>query len=73
MPNDLNNLRGRLVASPVARARFLADTLDLLGKNGLDVEDPDVLKSLDLSLDLNDGKKFVDGLRASTVVITIIN
>ena len=73
MANTLKDLRSKLVASPVARARFLADTLDLLNKNGLDVEDQDVLKSLDLSLDLNDGRKFVDGLAASTVVITIIN
>lgn len=73
MASDLKNLNNRLINSPVARARFLADTLDLLEKNGLDVQDPDVLKSLDLNLDLNDGKKFIDGLRASSVVITIIN
>ena len=73
MVNVLNNLRGRLVAISVVRARFLADTLDLLSKIGLDVEDPEVRKSLDLTLVLIDGKKLVTGLRTSTVVITIVN
>lgn len=71
MANDLKKLRDNLAKSPAARARFLADTLEVLKRNGLDVDDVDVLKSLDLNLDLTDSKKFLDGLKASTVVITI--
>jgi hypothetical protein len=71
MPNDLKKLRDNLTKSPAARARFLADTLEVLKRNGLDIDDPDVLQSLDLNLDLTDSKKFLDGLAASTVVITI--
>jgi len=71
MASDLLTLRNNLNKSPVARARFLADTFDLLSKNGVDVEDQEVLKSLDLNLDLTDSRKFIDGLAASSIVITI--
>ena len=71
MPN-LKDLRNRLLESPSARATFLTGTLSLLKDNGVDVDDPDVLKSLDLEFDLRDGQRFVDGLKASTVVITIV-
>jgi hypothetical protein len=71
MPSDLTALKARLVNSPAARARFLADTLDLLAKQGVDIEDADVLKSTGLSFDLSNGGKFVDESVASTNIITI--
>lgn len=72
MPGDLKKLRTNLLKNPAARARFLADLLGTLRQNGVDVDDPKVLKSLHLDLDLSDGKKFVAGLKASTVVITLV-
>jgi hypothetical protein len=72
MADDLTALKARLVKSPAARARFLADTLDLLAKNGVDVEDKDILKSTGLSFDLANGQKFVDESVASTNIITIV-
>lgn len=73
MPNDLKGLRANLAKSPFARARFLADTLSLLKSNGVDVDDVSVMKELDLDMDLNNGERFVDGLVASTNIITIVN
>ncbi|HBC3919988.1 TPA: hypothetical protein ACVU4L_001665 [Vibrio parahaemolyticus] len=69
---NLKQLKENLEKNPAARAKFLADLLKTLESNGLDVNDPDVLKSLDLDLDLNDGPKFVEGLKASTVVVTLV-
>lgn len=71
MANDLKGLRTRLVSSKFARAKFLADTLTLLKDNGLDVEDDKVIEELHLDMDLKDGERFLDSIRASTVVITI--
>lgn len=68
---DLPTLRSRLEQNPAARARFLADLLQTLQKNGVDVDNSKVLDSLKLDLDLSDGKKFVGGLSASSVIITI--
>lgn len=72
MPGNLKTLQQNLLKNPAARAKFLADLLDTLRKSGVDVDDPKVLESLQLDLDLTDGKKFIDGLKASTVVITIV-
>ena len=49
MPGDLKKLRTNLLKNPAARARFLADLLGTLRQNGVDVDDPKVLKSLHLA------------------------
>lgn len=69
---DLKALKKQLETNPAARAKFLANLLDTLRKSDVDVDDPKVLESLKLNLDLTDGKEFVKGLSASTVVITIV-
>jgi hypothetical protein len=69
---DLKELKKSLETNPAARAKFLANLLDTLEKSGLDVNDKKVIDSLKLNLDLSDGKEFVKGLAASTVIITIV-
>lgn len=64
-------LEQRLLQSPTARARFLADTLELLEKNGVDVNSPDFQQQIQPSLDLTEGSRFLGGLAASTVVVAI--
>lgn len=71
MTNDLRSLRNVLINSPTARVHFLARTLDLFRDSGVDVDDPAVLADMDLDLNLTDGQKFVSGLAASSIVITI--
>lgn len=71
--SDLKSLQKKLESNPVARTRFLADILGILERNGVDVHDAKVLDQLNLNLDLRDGKKFLDGLRASTNIITIVS
>ncbi len=73
MPDDLKSLRQRLLKNPSARAKLLADLLSTLKANGVDVDDPKVLKSLNLDFDLTDGRKFVESLKMSTVVITLVS
>lgn len=72
MANDINDLNANLKQSAAARAKFLAGVLELLEKNGVDVKDEEVLKKLDLNLDLSNGEEFVKGLAASTVVVTVV-
>jgi hypothetical protein len=69
MPTELENLEQRLLSSPTARARFLADTLELFEQNGVDVSDDDFRKQIEPALDLTDGNRFLSGLAASSVVI----
>ena len=45
--------------------------LELLKKQGVDVENESVLKDLGLSLDLSNGRKWFDESVASTNIITI--
>jgi hypothetical protein len=78
MPEDIidgdpifESLRARLVENPAARANFLADVLNLLGSNGVDTSDPNVVNRLGLETDIADGERFVDGTLASTAVLTI--
>ncbi len=68
---DMKDLKAKLETNPAARAKFLADLLGMLENNGVDVNDANVLKSLDLNMDLSDGPKFVAGLKASSIAITI--
>lgn len=69
MPTDLEGLEQKLLDSPTARARFLADTLELFEKNGVDVNDAAFQQQMQPALDLSDGSRFLGGLAASTVVI----
>jgi hypothetical protein len=69
---DLNELRANLVRSPAARARFVSDLFTLLEKQGIDVDDPAIVRELDLNLDLSDGEKFAGGALATTNIITIV-
>lgn len=66
--SNLEVLESRLLTSPTARARFLADTLELLEKNGVDISA--TLGDVISSIDLTDGASFLNGLAASTIVIT---
>ncbi len=68
----MSALNANLKQSAAARTKFLAGIMELLEKNGVDVSDEEVLKKLDLNLDLSDGEKFVKGLAASTVVVTVV-
>lgn len=70
--SDMKSLQKKLETNPVARTRFLADLLGTLERSGVDIQDPKVLEQLNLNLDLRDGKKFLDGLRATTNIITIV-
>ncbi|UPG71167.1 hypothetical protein MVG78_11180 [Roseomonas gilardii subsp. gilardii] len=70
-PGNFEALEQRLLQSPTARARFLADTLELLEKNGVDVNSPDFQQQIQPSLDLTEGSRFLGGLAASTVVVAI--
>lgn len=70
---DMKSLQKRLETNPIARTKFLADLLGTLERNGVDIQDPKVLEQLNLNLDLRDGKKFLEGLRASTNIITIVS
>jgi|Laugrespbdmm15sd_2_1035082.scaffolds.fasta_scaffold03183_4 hypothetical protein len=75
MPTSSKNLKAlgtRLKTSTAARAKFLSSLLDTLEKNGVDVTDENVIKELNLHLDLTNGEAFVKGLAASTVVVTIV-
>lgn len=69
---DLKDLKKSLETNPAARAKFLANLLDTMEKSGVDVNDKKVIDSMKLNLDLRDGKDFVKGLAASTVVITLV-
>jgi len=71
--SDLKALQKRLETNPIARTRFLADILGILERSGVDIHDSKVLDQLNLNLDLRDGKKFLDGLRASTNIVTIVS
>jgi hypothetical protein len=71
MSDGLQEMRDNLAANPAARARFVADLLGMLERQGVNVNDTAVLNSLDLNLDLRDGQAFVDGTLASSAVITI--
>ena len=70
-PGNFEALEQRLLQSPTARARFLADTLELLEKNGVDVNSPDFQQQIQPSLDLTEGSRFLGGLAASTVVVAV--
>ncbi|MBN9148349.1 MULTISPECIES: hypothetical protein [unclassified Nitrobacter] len=65
----LEDLETTLLSNPAARARFLADTLELFEKNGVDVNTAFSGAAAD-SFDLTDGARFLGGLAASSVVIT---
>jgi hypothetical protein len=69
MSDELSQLEERLLSNPAARARFLADTLDLLQRNGVDVNSPDVQEQMKTAMDLTEGSRFLGGLAASSVVI----
>lgn len=69
---DLNELRESLVRSPAARARFVSDLFTLLEKQGVNVDDPAMVRELDLNLDLSDGEKFVGGTLATTNIVTLV-
>jgi hypothetical protein len=69
MSDELTQLEDRLLSNPAARARFLADTLDLLQRNGVDVNSPDVQEQMKTAMDLTEGSRFLGGLAASSVVI----
>lgn len=62
--SELEALESRLLSSPAARARFLADTLEALEGGGADTAG--LLKTVDLT----DGARFLGGLAAATIVIT---
>jgi hypothetical protein len=62
----------RLLATPAARAAFLADPLSMLEANGVNIRDPNVLNQLDLETDITDGRRFVDGSVASTNIVTLV-
>lgn len=72
MAENLKTLRENLVRSPSARARFVSDLFTLLEKQGVDVDDPEVVSELDLNLDLSDGDKFVGGTLATTNIVTVV-
>ncbi|WP_129800569.1 hypothetical protein [Streptomyces sp. F001] len=73
MANDLEALRANLIASPVSRAKFIANVFDMLEKSGVDVQDQAVIDALGLNLDLRDGQAWVDETLASSAVVTIIH
>ena len=71
MAQEIENLEEQLLNSPAARARFLADTLELLERNGVDTSTPEFQQQMGGALDVSEGTRFVGGLAASTVVIAI--
>jgi hypothetical protein len=69
---NLKDLQKSLETSAGARAKFLADLLSTLEKNGVDVNDKSVIESMNLNLDLRDGKEYIKGLTMSSNIITLI-
>lgn len=67
--STLEDLEVTLLSSPAARARFLADTLELFEKNGVNVNAAFSGAAAN-SFDLTDGPRFLGGLAASSMVIT---
>jgi hypothetical protein len=62
-------LKNALARSPVARQRFVADILNAMARQGVNVEDPKVLHQLGLDHDL---KPIAGHDVASSVAVTII-
>jgi hypothetical protein len=62
-------LQQRLLEDPQARARFLADILDLLRESGVDTSSREFEETFASALDLTDGDRFMAGLAANAIVI----
>jgi len=70
MSSEPEQLKARLTSSPAARAKFMSDFLELLGKNGVNIHDPKVLDAFKLNLDLKDSQNPISHV-ASSIVITV--
>jgi hypothetical protein len=64
------DLKSNLQSSPAARAAFLADTVSLLQKHGVDVNAPEMQSALS-NVDLKNGANFLKSLAQSSAIITI--
>lgn len=71
MSDELESLQQRLLDDPTARARFLADTLELLERNGVATHSAEFQQQIKPALDLSQGANFVGGLAASTLVLVV--
>src|SRR5688500_5119686 len=67
--STLEQLTDQLLDSPTSRARFLAQTLELLERNGVDLTS-EALSGL-VSADISDRESFENSMAANTVAIVI--
>jgi hypothetical protein len=72
MPGELENLKNKLLASPQARLTFTADLLNMLERQGVNINDAAVLSEFQIGLEAADRQRFVDETLASSAIITIV-
>lgn len=66
-------LEQRLLATPAGRARFLAETLEILQRNGVDTSAPALQPHMASMLDIRDSGRFMGALQATSVLTIAVS